>query len=45
MYIECARKVAEKNGQDPMKGTTVVLNELLADEIWLDQVISVPFAL
>lgn len=38
MYIECAKKVAEKNVQDPSKGTTVILNELLADDIWLAQV-------
>lgn len=35
MYIECAKKVAEKNIQDPNKGTTVILNELLADDTWL----------
>lgn len=39
MFIECSRKVAEKNSQDPMKLTTVILNELLADETWLAQVI------
>lgn len=38
MYIECAKKVAEKNVQDPMKATTAILNELLADEVWLAQV-------
>lgn len=38
MYIECAKKVAEKNMQDPNKGTTVILNELLADNVWLAQV-------
>lgn len=38
MYIECAKKVAEKNVLDPMKATTVILNELLADEVWLAQV-------
>lgn len=38
MYIECAKKVTEKNIQDPNKGTTVILNELLADDIWLAQV-------
>lgn len=38
MFIECSKKVAEKNSQDPMKGTTVILNELLADEVWLAQV-------
>lgn len=39
MFIECAKKVAEKNVQDPNKGTTVILNELLADDVWLAQVI------
>lgn len=38
MYIECAKKVAEKNSQDATKNTTVILNELLADEAWLSQV-------
>lgn len=38
MYIECAKKVTEKNAQDPMKATTAILNELLADEPWLAQV-------
>lgn len=38
MYIECAKKVAEKNAQDPSKGSTVILNELLADDVWLAQV-------
>lgn len=38
MYVECAKKVAEKNMQDPNKGTTVILNELLADNVWLAQV-------
>ena len=37
MYIECAKKVAEKNIQDPNKGSTVILNELLADDAWLAQ--------
>lgn len=40
MYIECAKKVAEKNSQDPTKGSTVILNELLADDVWLAQVSS-----
>lgn len=38
MYIECAKKVADKNAQDPMKATTIILNELLADDTWLAQV-------
>lgn len=38
MYIECAKKVAEKTAQEPMKATTIILNELLADEVWLAQV-------
>lgn len=40
MYIECAKKVAEKRSLDPNKDTTCILNELLADEGWLYQVIS-----
>lgn len=39
-FIECSKKVAEKNSQDPLKGTTVILNELLADEAWLAQVLT-----
>lgn len=38
MFMQCSKKVAEKNGEDPNKGTTVILNELLADEAWLAQV-------
>lgn len=39
MYIECAKRVGEKRSADPHKDTTVILNELLADETWLSQVI------
>lgn len=38
MFIECSRKVSQKNEQDPTKGSTAMLNELLADETWLAQV-------
>lgn len=38
MYIECAKRVAEKRVRDPSKDTTCILNELLADELWLNQV-------
>ncbi|KAF5302320.1 hypothetical protein FQA39_LY10359 [Lamprigera yunnana] len=38
MYIECAKRVAEKRATDPHKDTTCILNELLADEYWLTQV-------
>lgn len=38
MFIECSKKVAQKNAQNPLKGTTDILNELLADESWLAQV-------
>ncbi|XP_031620597.1 putative GPI-anchored protein pfl2 isoform X2 [Contarinia nasturtii] len=37
MFMQCSQKVAEKNAQDPTKGSTVILNELLADEAWLGQ--------
>ena len=37
-YIECAKQVAEKRSSDPYKDTTIVLNELLADEAWLNEV-------
>lgn len=39
MYIECAKRVSEKRTSDPNKDTTCILNELLADENWLNQVI------
>lgn len=38
MFIDCSRKVAEKNSENPMNGSTDILNELLADEEWLAQV-------
>lgn len=38
MYAECSKRVAEKRMQDPRKDTTLILNELLADEVWLSQV-------
>ncbi|CAB3228466.1 unnamed protein product [Arctia plantaginis] len=37
MYAECSKRVAEKRMQNPSKDTTVILNELLADESWLSQ--------
>ncbi|XP_045533843.1 uncharacterized protein LOC106708546 isoform X2 [Papilio machaon] len=37
MYAECSKRVADKRMQSPGKDTTLVLNELLADEIWLSQ--------
>ncbi|KAL0268190.1 UNVERIFIED_CONTAM: hypothetical protein PYX00_010223 [Menopon gallinae] len=37
MYIECAKRVTEKRTADPNKDTTQILNELLADEAWLNQ--------
>ncbi|XP_034935014.1 uncharacterized protein [Chelonus insularis] len=36
-FLECARRVADKRLQDPKKDTTIILNELLADEAWLNQ--------
>ena len=38
MFLECARRVADKKVADPHKDTTIILNELLADEAWLNQV-------
>lgn len=43
MYIECAKKVAEKSRLDRSKQSTAILNELLADEIWLAQVNKIKF--
>ncbi|XP_074037653.1 uncharacterized protein isoform X2 [Leptinotarsa decemlineata] len=37
MYIECAKRVSEKRTTDTTKDTTCILNELLADESWLNQ--------
>ncbi|CAG9563033.1 unnamed protein product [Danaus chrysippus] len=37
MYAECSKRVAEKRMQNPSKDTTDILNELLADEVWLSQ--------
>ncbi|KAJ0179401.1 hypothetical protein K1T71_005113 [Dendrolimus kikuchii] len=37
MYAECSKRVAEKRMQNPSKDTTAILNELLADEVWLSQ--------
>lgn len=38
MYAECSKRVTEKRMQNPSKDTTAILNELLADEVWLSQV-------
>lgn len=38
MFLECAGRVTEKRVADPHKDTTIILNELLADEVWLNQV-------
>lgn len=38
MYVECAKRVAEKRSTESHKDTTCILNELLADENWLNQV-------
>jgi hypothetical protein len=38
MYTECAKRVAGKRSSDPYKDTTIIANELLADEAWLNQV-------
>lgn len=38
MFIECAKRVQEKRLANALKDTTVILNELLADDQWLNQV-------
>ncbi|KAK3909506.1 Glutamine and serine-rich protein 1 [Frankliniella fusca] len=37
MYIECSKRVNEKKQCPGSKDTTVILNELLADDSWLSQ--------
>ncbi|XP_008559916.1 putative uncharacterized protein DDB_G0277255 isoform X1 [Microplitis demolitor] len=37
MFLECARRVSDRRIADPNKDTTTILNELLADETWLNQ--------
>ncbi|XP_033210654.1 uncharacterized protein LOC117168873 isoform X2 [Belonocnema kinseyi] len=37
MFLECTRRVSDKRMSDPHKDTTIILNELLADETWLNQ--------
>ncbi|XP_041972765.1 serine-rich adhesin for platelets-like isoform X1 [Aricia agestis] len=37
MYAECSKRVTEKRMQNPNNDTTAILNELLADEVWLSQ--------
>ncbi|XP_072942020.1 uncharacterized protein [Epargyreus clarus] len=37
MFAECSKRVAEKRMQNPSNDTTTILNELLADEMWLSQ--------
>jgi len=39
MFIECAKRVSEKRAADPSKDTTAILNDMLADETWLNEVI------
>lgn len=38
MFLECTKRVADKRAASPHKDTTKILNELLADELWLNQV-------
>jgi hypothetical protein len=38
MYIESAKRVARKRSSDPYKDTTIIANELSADDAWLNQV-------
>lgn len=45
MFLECAGRVTEKRIADQHKDTTIILNELLADEAWLNQVDTFIFAL
>ncbi|XP_049778744.1 uncharacterized protein LOC126175803 isoform X1 [Schistocerca cancellata] len=35
MYVECAKRVADKRSSNPSKDSMEILNELLADELWL----------
>ena len=42
MFLECSKRVADKRSADPNKDTTHILNELLADEAWLNSVSEYP---
>lgn len=37
LYAVCEERVKEKREAEPAKDTTVVLNDLLADDVWLNQ--------
>ncbi|XP_066906376.1 uncharacterized protein [Halyomorpha halys] len=38
LYTVCEERVKEKRDAEPEKDTTVVLNDLLADDVWLNQI-------
>ncbi|CAH1397867.1 unnamed protein product [Nezara viridula] len=38
LYTLCEERVKEKREAEPGKDTTVILNDLLADDIWLNQI-------
>lgn len=38
MFVDCAKYVSKKKADDKVKGTTDILNELLADTTWLSKV-------
>uniref|UniRef100_A0A6B2EBY5 Putative mucin-19 n=1 Tax=Phlebotomus kandelakii TaxID=1109342 RepID=A0A6B2EBY5_9DIPT len=37
LYMACTQKVQERSGQDPTKTSTTILNELLAEDSWLEE--------
>lgn len=39
LYVNCARRVSELQSENPSKSSTEILNDLLAEHNWIDEVI------